>query len=58
MFDLATDPSFENVKNNLIHSIVTRLDEEVVKQLVGALYHYAIPRLNPDDVTVGFHLID
>ncbi|CAF4305040.1 unnamed protein product, partial [Adineta steineri] len=45
------DPQFETVKSNLIQSIVTRLEDEVVKELVNALYHFAMTRLNPDDVT-------
>ncbi|CAM4873794.1 unnamed protein product [Rotaria socialis] len=46
-----TDPTFENLKINLIQMIVNRLEEEVVKELVNALYHFAMTRLNPDDVT-------
>ncbi|CAF0736616.1 unnamed protein product [Adineta ricciae] len=45
------DPKFETIKSNLIQSIVSRLEDEVVKELVNALYHFAMPRLNPDDVT-------
>ncbi|CAF3840940.1 unnamed protein product [Rotaria magnacalcarata] len=45
------DPTFENLKINLIQMIVNRLEEEVVKELVNALYHFAMTRLNPDDVT-------
>ena len=50
---LATDPTFENLKSNLIQMIVNRLEEEVVKELVNALYHIAMTRLNPEDVTVS-----
>ncbi|CAF0727285.1 unnamed protein product [Rotaria sordida] len=46
-----TDSLFESVKTNLVQSIVTRLEDEVVKELVNALYHFAMTRLNPDDVT-------
>ncbi|CAF3449227.1 unnamed protein product [Rotaria sp. Silwood1] len=46
-----TDPKFETVKSNLVQSIVTRLEDEVVKELVNALYHFAMTRLNPDDIT-------
>ncbi len=55
---LATDPLFETVKNNLVQSIVSRLEDEVVKELVNALYHFAMTRLNPDDVTVRFDLFN
>jgi hypothetical protein len=44
------------VKNNLVQSIVSRLEDEVVKELVNALYHFAMTRLNPDDVTVRIYL--
>lgn len=47
------DPEFEKMKNNLVQSITGRLEEEVVKELVNALYHFAMTRLNPDDVTVS-----
>ena len=49
---IIVDPKFETIKSNLIQSIVGRLEDEVVKELVNALYHFAMPRLNPDDVTV------
>ncbi len=51
---LAIGPVFETVKSNLIQSIVSRLEDEVVKELVNALYHFAMTRLNPDDVTVSY----
>ncbi len=57
IFWLATDPLFDQVKSNLVQSIVSRLEDEVVKELVNALYHFAMTRLNPDDVTVCNHLI-
>lgn len=47
-----TDPLFEEVKSNLVRSIVTKLEDEVVKELVSNIYHYGMQRLNPDDVTV------
>ncbi len=53
-FLLATGHVFETVKSNLIQSIVSRLEDEVVKELVNALYHFAMTRLNPDDVTVSY----
>ncbi|CAF2646870.1 unnamed protein product [Rotaria sp. Silwood2] len=46
-----TDPKFETVKSNLVQLIVTRLEDEVVKELANALYRFAMTRLNPDDVT-------
>jgi serine/threonine protein phosphatase PrpC len=55
-FLLVTDPLFETVKSNLVQSIVSRLEDEVVKELVNALYHFAMTRLNPDDVTVSIDL--
>jgi indole-3-glycerol phosphate synthase len=47
----------EQVKINLIQLIVSRLEDEVVKELVDALYHYAMTRLNPDDVTVCHYIL-
>ncbi|UJR27028.1 hypothetical protein I4U23_008332 [Adineta vaga] len=47
----SVDPQFETIKSNLVQSIVSRLEDEVVKELVNALYHFAMTRLNPDDVT-------
>lgn len=40
-----------------MQSIVNRLEDEVVKELVNALYHHAMTRLNPEDVTVCIDLI-
>lgn len=56
MSSLVHDRSYETVKAHLIQSIAGRLEEEVVKELVNALYHYAMTRLNPDDVTVRFEI--
>ena len=50
---LASDPMFDKVKSDLTQSIIIRLEEEVVKELVNALYHYAMTRLNPEDVMVS-----
>ena len=44
---------FGFIKSELVQSVSARLEEEVVKELVKALYHYAMTRLNLDDVTVS-----
>ncbi len=54
---IAIGPVFETVKSNLVQSIVGRLEDEVVKELVNALYHFAMTRLNPDDVTVSYEFL-
>ncbi len=56
-FIIAIGPVFETVKSNLVQSIVGRLEDEVVKELVNALYHFAMTRLNPDDVTVSYEFL-